>query len=413
MPQGYNRNRLSRRGYNQYTPSYQAAGFNPTVFEGSSIEFKPRDFGVLERGLANLEARMNTASEKQAGVDAALADVESKLNPAEREWFSSYKKDIKDQIQGEIDAGNFGSAIRKANKLAGQVANDSRILGRIEANAKYQQALKEVQNNNALSKDTKDWWVANHQYSYEDKFDSSGNPIASDIKEYNDRPVAPVDLTKVAATAIQLVAPDKTFGKGSTTNYGGLGKTATNGQPLISSAYDKNITRLDEEKLKETFDAIFANNPEAKAYLTQEREVAMWKLRELEDLKNGTDDLAQKQLYEEQQNLYRKELYGNDGHFMTETEYIAKKVSPILHNAAYEYVDTNNVSVYGSTKSGGGSDGLGGVTGWPDGFELNNTVGSGTVNLQYGNVGTTAVRSVGTAAQGSKRILLGLNQKIK
>ena len=151
MPQGYNRNRLSRRGYNQYTPSYQAAGFNPTVFEGSSIDFKPRDFGVLERGLANLEARMNTASEKQAGVDAALADVESKLNPAEREWFSSYKKDIKDQIQGEIDAGNFGSAIRKANKLAGQVANDSRILGRIEANAKYQQALKEVQNNNALS----------------------------------------------------------------------------------------------------------------------------------------------------------------------------------------------------------------------------------------------------------------------
>lgn len=410
MPQRYNRNRMYGRGYRQYDPTYQAAGFNPAVFEGSSVDFNPHDFSIYERGLANLQARMDKAAEEQGAVDLTLAEIETKLNPAEREWFSSYKHDIKNQIQSEIDAGNFGSAIRKATKLGKQAASDSRIIGRIEANSKYQQALKEVLGNNNLSKDTKDWWIATHQYSYEDKYDASGNPIAGDIKEYNDRPVGPVDLTKIAATSIQLVAPDKTFSKGSTTNYGGIGTTKSNGQPLVSSGHDNNTVELSEEKLKETFDAVFANNPEAKAYLTQEREVAMWKLRQLEDLKNTTDDEAQKQLYEEQQKLYKNELYGDDGHFMSETEYIAKRVSPILHNAAYKYVDNSYNSVYGSSNSGVGGA-LVDVKGLPVGFTLGRTSYGGVVNLDYSNAGTTAVRNVGTAAQNSKKILSGLQVK--
>lgn len=395
---------LERRLYNQQTPNY-----NPGVFEGATAEFKPIDFTPFERSLAKIEARMTTASEKQTAVDAALAEVETKLNPTEREWFSSYKKDIKDQIQGEIDAGNFGSAIRKANKLAGQVASDSKLLGRVEQNAKYQQAVKEVQGDKSLSKDTKDWWLANHQYSYEDQYDSNGNPIASDIKEYNDRPVAPVDLTKIAATAIQLVAPDKTSSKGSTTNYGGIGTNASNGQPLVSSGHDVSTVSLDESKLKETFDAIFSTNPEAKAYILQEREVAIWKLGELERLKDSTDDELQKRIYEDQEKQYKQELYGKDAdgreHFMSETEYIANKISPILHNAAYEYKDTNYNSVYGT--SGGGSNlGLGGLSGLPVGFIANDRpVKAGTVQLDYSSAGNTAVGSVGNAARSSKSLL--------
>lgn len=394
----------------QYTLNNPQINSVPGIFNGTVLDFKPIDFSPFARSLAAIEARMNTASEKQAGVDAALADVESKLNPVEREWFSSYKQDIKNQIQEEIDSGNYGTAIRKANKLAGQVASDSRILGRIEQNAKYQQAVKEVQENNALSKDTKDWWIATHQYSYEDKFDANGNPIASDIKEYNDKPIAPVDLTKIAATAIQLVAPDKTFGKGTTTNYGGLGQIAENGQPLISSNYDNNTIELNEDKLKETFDAVFANNPEAKTYLTQERQVAVWKLKELEDLKNATDDPNQKQLYEEQQKLYKKELYADDGHFMSETEYIAKKVSPILHNAAYKYVDNSYNKVYGSASQGTRTSGANDVTDYPVGMQLGKTSVGGVVNINYGGIGTSAVQTVGRVSKQSKSILENNNK---
>lgn len=382
--------------------------FEPLVFPGTTLDFKPNDYGLLERGIINLDKRRVTASEKQTAVDLALADIESKLNPTERKWFSSYKQDIKSQIQTDIDAGNYTTAIAKATKLAGHVASDSRLLGRIEQNAKYQTALEEVRKDKNLTKDQKAWWEFNHKYSYEDKYDAYGNPIAADIKNYSDRPIAPMDLTKLAATAIQLVAPEKTSSKGSVTNYGGLGQYADNGEQLMTNQYDFSSIKLDEEKLKETFNAIFANNPEAKQYLTQEREIAYWRYRELEDLIEATEDPLKKQLYKEEQKQYKDDIFGADGHLMTETEYITKKVSPILHNAAYEYKDTSSGKVYGLASGGSKTSGSqsiagAGISGLPDGFT--DAVSAGTVNIDESSRATNSVKTVGDAIEQAKAIL--------
>lgn len=406
MPQRYNRNRMYGRGYRQYDPTYQAAGFNPAVFEGTSVEFKPYDYSIYERGLANLEARMDKAAEQQGAVDLTLAEIETKLNPAEREWFSSYKHDIKNQIQSEIDAGNFGSAIRKAIKLGKQAASDSRILGRAEENAKYQEAVNDVMSNNKLDKDTKDWWLATHPYSYTDAYDANGNPISNVSDGYNDRPVDPVDITKLGAEAISLVAPTKSDISGSTTNTGGIGnKTTSNGQPLTGSSFATAIQELTEDRLKEVFDAVFLNAPGAKEYIIQNRNVSLWKYKQLEDLENNAATPEEKLNYANQKELYKDDLY-DKGMLMGETEYIAKHISPILHNAAYRYVTTSSGKHYGASNKSDFDNDPANPEDYPTGNnEKPRTVGGGTVNIDRSEDIAGAKATVKEASNSTRTIL--------
>jgi len=410
MPRGYNRNRMYGRGYRQYDPTYQAAGFNPTVFQGTSVDFDPHDFGVYERGIAGLEARMTKAAEQQTALDVALGEVEMKLNPTEREWFAGYKQNIKNQIQGDIDAGNFGSAIRKATKLAGDVANDSRILGRIQENAQYQEFVKDVMSNNKLDKDTKDWALATHPYNYTDKYDVNGNPISNVSNGYYDRPVDPVDITKLGAEAISLVAPTKSDVSGSTSNAGGIGsKTAANGQPLTSSSFGLAIQELTEDRLKEVFDAVFLNTPGAKEYIIQNRNVSLWKYKQLEDLENNAVTPEEKLDYANQKALYEADLY-DDGMLMGETEYIAKHISPILHNAAYKYVTRSSGSHYGSDGSSSSNSNPANPEDYPTGErEEARTVGGGVVQIDRTQDINKAKGEVKDASNTTKSILNNLD----
>ena len=76
------------------TMSLKALQFNPVAFTPFQYEYKPTDFSVLERSLAQREQRMNEAAEAKGAIDVALAETELKLHENDKEWFRNYKENI-------------------------------------------------------------------------------------------------------------------------------------------------------------------------------------------------------------------------------------------------------------------------------------------------------------------------------
>lgn len=356
MPQGY-RNGMYRRGYRQYNPSYQAAGFNPAVFEGTSVDFNPHDYSILERGLANLEARMTKAAEQQGAIDEALAKIELNLHPSEREWFAGYKQDIKNQIQGDIDAGNFGTAIRKATKLGSQAASDSRITGRIEANAKYQEELKKQKDRVAkgdITEDAFNWWLKKNPYTYQDKYDANGNVVSGTLQEFTPL-YDKVDYAGLTNAAFKLI----TANKGSSSRDGSTSvhnnttgdltrgdKTYKSGENVSGSSHSsQSFEYISLDDIKDNIEELIALNPGGIEQVEQDYVVRLDAFKELEEKYNRAleeDPTSENTRLLGQQLEVRKKLLFRNGSETDFKDYFARMLADnmLAKNMAYDWRTT-------------------------------------------------------------------------
>ena len=357
MPQRYNRSRMYGRGYRQYDPTYQAAGFNPAVFEGTSMEFKPYDYSIYERGLANLEARMNKAAEEQGAVDLTLAEIETKLNPAEREWFAGYKQDIKNQIQGDIDAGNFGTAIRKAIKLGNQAASDSRITGRVEANAKYQEELKKQKDRLAkgdITDDAFSWWLKKNPYTYQDKYDANGNVVSGTLQEFTPL-YDKVDYAGLTNAAFKLITANKGSSSrdGSTSVHNTTTKDLSRGNTTYkpgenvsgSSHSSESFEYVSLDDIKDNIEELIALNPGGLEQVEQDYVVRLDAFKELEEKYNKAleeDPTSENTRLLGQQLEVRKKLLFRNGSETDFKDYFARMLADnmIAKNMAYDWRTT-------------------------------------------------------------------------
>ena len=114
------------------TAPFQFAAFTPTQYTTQTA-----DSSIAERSLERMETRRQKAIAQQSAVDIALQDIEKDLNEDESAWFVDYKNNIRNQIQKQVDVGNYGDALTLGVRLAGEVAQDTRIAGRKRAQASY------------------------------------------------------------------------------------------------------------------------------------------------------------------------------------------------------------------------------------------------------------------------------------
>lgn len=264
------------------TLSLKTVQFVPTVFTPSQYEYKAADMSILERSLAQREARMKEAAQNKSAIDRTLGELELKLNPAEAEWFEGYKQDIRNQIQSSIDSGDYGAAVRNATTLAGSVIQDPRILGRIRSQEAYQKELQTQQarrDKGEISQNTYDWWVANNKYSYTDNQDGNGNYVEASPWQAATRPVKDINWAEQAATAFKLITPKKnTSSKGggsSTTNVDGTGE----GSKWSSSSGIEEIT---VEDILSNIDELLSATPDGYRQAEQAWNVAQFDYKRLE-----------------------------------------------------------------------------------------------------------------------------------
>lgn len=265
--------------------SLKTPQFNPVGFTPSQYEYQAADMGILERSLAQKEARMKEAAQNKSAIDRTLGELETKLNPSEAEWFEGYKNNIRNQIQSSIDSGDYGAAVRNATLLAGSVIQDPRILGRIRSQEAYEKELQTQQarrDRGEISQNTYDWWTNKNKYSYTDNTDASGNYIEGSPWKAESTPVKDINWAEQAATAFKLITPKKgssTRGGGhSTTNADGTG----DGNKWSRSSSTEQIT---VEDILGNIDELLSATPDGYRQAEQAFDVAMF---DLKDFKTNT-----------------------------------------------------------------------------------------------------------------------------
>lgn len=192
----------------------QTAGWTPAVFQGEEWSPTPFDYSIMERSLARQEERQNKATQQATAVDAALADIEKNLHndPKTNQWWADYKSEVKQKIQDYANVGDWQGALNMATQMAGEVATDSAVIGRLEANKNYKAWTDELQKRvdaGKISKDTRDYFLENNKFNYEDKFDSDGNIVRGDTYENLDRPVDDINVDDFIVKAFKLCTARK------------------------------------------------------------------------------------------------------------------------------------------------------------------------------------------------------------
>ena len=346
--------------------SLKTPQFNPVVFTPSQYEYQAADMGILERSLAQREARMKEAAQNKSAIDRTLGELETKLNPSEAEWFEGYKNDIKNQIQSSIDSGDYGAAVRNATLLAGSVVQDPRILGRVRSQEAYEKELQTQQarrDRGEISQNTYDWWANKNKYSYTDNTDASGNYIEGSPWKSESTPVKDINWAEQAATAFKLITPKK----GSTTKGGGHSTTNADGTGDGNKWSRSNSTEeITVEDILGNIDELLSATPDGYRQAEQAYDVARFDLKRLQDQYNSlADDDPNKAVIGEQLDTRKKLMYKN-GSPITYKEYYARMITDnkYAHTLAYKWTTSGNENFksndYQSAGSGaGGSLGTG------------------------------------------------------
>lgn len=361
--------------------SLKTQQFNPVAFTPAQYEYQAADMSILEKSLAQREARMKEAVQNKSAIDRTLGEIESKLNPSESEWFEGYKRDINNQIQSSIDSGDYGAAVRNATSLAGSVVDDPRIIGRIRSQESYDKELQTQQarrDRKDISPLTFDWWVANNKYFYTDNTDASGNYIEGSPWKPESTPVDDLHWDEEAERAYKLVTPSK----GSSTKGGGHNTTNADGTGNGSKWSKSNSAEeITEEDILKNIDAILSSKPGGYRQAEQAYDVAMFDFNRLQEQYNSlADDDPNKAVVKDKLDIRKEFLYENQAP-ISYKKYYAKMVTNnrFAETLAYKWTTTGNESYKSTDRQSAGSGGGGSLgTGLGTGFRLGLGTGSGT-----------------------------------
>ena len=326
-----------------------------------------RDLSGLWNMINIRNQRYDEAIKQKSAIDVALGNL--KLNAAEDKWKYDYARKIQKRIDDAATMGDYGDALDTAILEAGKAVSSPEVMGRIRANEAYEKKKQEVESRNDISDLTRQRWLDQNKYHYKDTYDDEGNIIGGTEWNAGWSPVSRVEITKLAQAAAQIAAPYKgststsKSGQSSVTDQNGLygEKGSKSGSTMLSKSGGSSRSssysyqRLPEEKIREVFDALWKADNQAMLSLEQDYQDIKWKVEKLTKERNETTDEAKRKSLDDELVKYNASYLGNNNQPMSEQEYMLSKVNPLLHNMAYNYVQTsssvssNNSVSYGDT----------------------------------------------------------------
>lgn len=326
-----------------------------------------RDLSGLWNMINIRNQRYDEAIKQKSAIDVALGNL--KLNAAEDKWKYDYARKIQKRIDDAATMGDYGDALDTAILEAGKAVSSPEVMGRIRANEAYEKKKQEVESRNDISDLTRQRWLDQNKYHYEDTYDNEGNIIGGTEWNAGWSPVSRVEITKLAQAAAQIAAPYKgststsKSGQSSITDQNGLygEKGSKSGSTMLSKSGGSSRSssysyqRLPEEKIREVFDTLWKADNQAMLSLEQDYQDLKWKVEKLTKERDETTDEVKRKSLDDELVKYNASYLGNNNQPMTEQEYMLSKVNPLLHNMAYNYVQTassvssNNSVNYGDT----------------------------------------------------------------
>lgn len=189
---------MSLKTFNWQPVAYQSTQYTPIQSANT----------LLAKSMLQQENREGNARTQLDTIDKALMSYRANLDPSDHAWFDARKNQIREDINREINLGNYQSAIRIAQQDASDLTSDSDLQNRILVNGLRQQARQQINTNGRLDSLTKLRWEEMNPYVY--------NGTANWSATWN--PVDDISLEQVWSIAVQMT-PEQSRGD-SVTNQG-------------------------------------------------------------------------------------------------------------------------------------------------------------------------------------------------
>lgn len=289
-----------------------------------------RNVEAFTNALNKIDEKAKESLQTQNQIKMALANLD--INAAEDSWKAGYVRNIQNQLDDAAMYGDYSRSLNTARELAGQVASDPAVLGRVRAQAAYKTFMDNLDKRQDITQDVKNWAKENNPYHYQDQIDKEGHIIGGTNWEPNRTPVSTVDLSNLMTKAKQWVAVHKGGGVNDIKFVDADGNlTSDPGKNFYGLAYKKSGTweYVSEKDLNDALKSAIDTTPGARASLQQDYDVALWKYNKMtpeEKKKNIDSDITE------------------NGLLLSPEEYLAKRVKPGIHAMSY-YNTTSDIDV--------------------------------------------------------------------
>ena len=327
-------NRIPQMSLKQATPIQ--GSFAPIIYTPQT-----EDLNLLQRSLAQLEARQTSAAEQQTKFNESAAKLQTLVNPEEKQWVYDYINRQSAGFKSSIESGDYGTALRQAAIAGSNLLSTPEAIGRIKAQEEYKQEVKTQQarrDKGEISQNTYDWWMFNNPYKYEDTYDSNGNIIGGSSFVAKSRPVSDINWAAQAQAAFQMISPYK---RSITKNPSSLGDV-TNIENSKLDGYSHAIQRINKQDIIDNIEFLLASTPDGYRQAEQAFDVATF---EIEKMKERYKELIAKdpnndefKTLGQKLELRRKFMY-NNGSPIDYKEYYARMVTDNLYadKLAYDW----------------------------------------------------------------------------
>ena len=280
-----------------------------------------RNVEAFTNALNKIDEKAKESLQTQNQIKTALANLD--INAAEDSWKAGYVRNIQNQLDDAAIYGDYSRSLNTARELAGQVASDPAVLGRVRAQAAYKTFMDNLDKRQDITQDVKNWAKDNNPYHYQDQVDKEGHIIGGTNWEPNRTPVSTVDLSNLMTKAKQWVAVHKGSGVSDIKYVDTDGNlTSDPGENFYGLAYKKSGSweYVSEKDLNDALKSAIDTTPGARASLQQDYDVALWKYNKMtpeEKKKNIDSDITE------------------NGLLLNPEEYLAKRVKPGIHAMSY------------------------------------------------------------------------------
>ena len=313
---------------------------------------------ALSQALNKIDERSDKAIQQKSAITNAIGQL--KLNAAEDKWKYDYAKRIEQKINDAAQYGDYSRALDVATELAGSATSSPEVIGRIRANEAYEKKKGEVEslaNSGVISGLTKERWLAQNKYAYEDIRDENGNIVGGTDWKAGWDPVKKVDMSRLVTLAGQLAAPVKRatssssqrsvsdeqgIGNGGTSTPEGLRSVKTGYSTSSGSSFQRET--LTKEKIDEVYNKLFALDPDNMNALIQQYDDVRWKVNQLKDELSTTTDPEKRKSLQDSIDAFSNDIYDSNGQPLKVKEYMLSKIGVITKDMAYDNITVSHTS---------------------------------------------------------------------
>lgn len=319
---------------------------------------------ALSQALNKIDERSDKAIQQKSAITNAIGQL--KLNAAEDKWKYDYAKRIEQKINDAAQYGDYSRALDVATELAGSATSSPEVIGRIRANENYEKKKGEVEslaNSGAISGLTKERWLAQNKYAYEDIRDENGNIVGGTDWKAGWDPVKKVDMSRLVTLAGQLAAPVKratsSSSKHSVSDEQGVGNGGTNTPEDLrsvktgystSSGSSYQRETLTKQKIDEVYNKLFALDGDNMNALIQQYDDVQWKVNQLKDELSNTTDPEKRKTLQDSIDAFSNDIYDSNGQPLKVKEYMLSKIGIITKDMAYDNITVSHTSSSSETR---------------------------------------------------------------